>query len=111
VTDAATLGKVTAAFPPSFISSGNGDPLAPQAVARAQKLSRLGVRVDALLFPADRDLPLPHEYQFNLDDAAGREALNRMLAFLDPRSGLCSCPIPRPHTAVNSTRDGPGLNP
>jgi len=37
---------VTNAFPPSFISSGNGDPLAPQAAALARKLEHLGVRVD-----------------------------------------------------------------
>ena len=74
---------VTYAFPPSFISSGNGDPLAPQAVAFAGKLTQLGVRVDSLFFPHDRQPRLPHEYQFNLDDPAGKEALERMLAFLD----------------------------
>lgn len=74
---------VTTAFPPSFISSGNGDPLARQAVVLAQRLQQLGVRVDTLFFPPDHRPPLPHEYQFNLDEAAGREALDRMLAFLD----------------------------
>jgi acetyl esterase/lipase len=73
---------VDSAFPPSFISSGNGDPLAPQAVALAEKLDGLGVAADALFFPADYDPPLPHEYQFNLDTPAGQEALARMLAFL-----------------------------
>jgi len=73
---------VTGAFPPSFISSGNGDPLAPQAVALAEKLSTLGVHVETLFFPADRVPALPHEYQFNLEEPAGREALSRMLAFL-----------------------------
>ena len=73
---------VTAAFPPSYISSGNADPLAPQAVVLAQTLAGLGVRTEALFFPAERDPPLPHEYQFNLDAAAGRESLERMLGFL-----------------------------
>jgi acetyl esterase/lipase len=77
-------GHVTGAFPPSFISSGNGDPLERQAITLAQKLSQLGVRVDTLFFPADRNPSLPHEYQFNLDDPAGQEALNRMLVFLNP---------------------------
>jgi acetyl esterase/lipase len=76
-------GHVTGAFPSSFISSGNGDPLAPQAVTLAQKLSQLGVRVDTLFFPHDRHPPLPHEYQFNLDDPAGKEALDRILSFLN----------------------------
>lgn len=78
---------VTGAFPASFISSGNGDPLAPQAVALARKLEQLGVRVDTLFFAPDRDPPLPHEYQFNLDAPAGEEALNRMLAFLETTRG------------------------
>lgn len=72
---------VTGVFPPSFISSGNGDPLASQAVTLAQKLDHLGVRVDTLFFP-NHSPPLPHEYQFNLDNPAGQEAMNRMLTFL-----------------------------
>jgi len=76
-------GHVTSSFPPSFISSGNGDPLVPQAVALAQKLSGLGVNVETLFFPGDRAPALPHEYQFNLDEAPGREALKRMLGFLE----------------------------
>lgn len=72
---------VTAAFPRAFISSGNGDPLAPQAVALAQRLKGLGVPVDTLFFPAGHAPSLPHEYQFNLDDPDGQLALERMLAF------------------------------
>lgn len=73
---------VTGAFPPAFISSGNGDPWAPQAVALTRRLKELGVEVDSLFFPADYSPQLPHEYQFNLDRAAGQEALDRMLAFV-----------------------------
>lgn len=73
---------VTGAFPPSFISSGNGDPLMPQALALAQKLQQVGVRVETLFFPPEREPKLPHEYQFNLDTTAGQEALMRMLGFI-----------------------------
>lgn len=73
---------VTAAFPPAFITSGNGDPLVPQAVRFAEVLSGLGGEADTLFFPAERTPPLGHEYQFNLDDPAGAEAMDRMLAFL-----------------------------
>jgi acetyl esterase/lipase len=73
---------VTAAFPPSYISSGNADSLAPQAVALANRLREVGVRTEVLFFPADHQPPLRHQYQFNLDSAAGRESLERMLAFL-----------------------------
>ena len=80
---ASVTSHVTPAFPPGFISSGNGDPLAPQAVALARRLKMLDVKVDSLFFPEDYAPPLPHEYQFNLDSRAGEEALNRMLAFID----------------------------
>ena len=80
---ASVTSHVTAVFPPSFISSGNGDPLAPQAVALVRKLKTLHVKVDSLFFPDDYDPPLPHEYQFNLDSPAGQEALNRMLDFIE----------------------------
>jgi len=75
---------VTAAFPPAFISSGNGDPLAPQAAALLRKLESLGVKVDSLFFPASYSPRLPHEYQFNLDIPAGQEVLSRMLVFIKP---------------------------
>lgn len=74
---------VTAAFPPAFITSGNGDPLAPQAVRFAGVLKSLGVRADTLFFPRNHSPSLPHEYQFNLDEPAGAEALKRMLDFLE----------------------------
>lgn len=73
---------VTAEFPPAFISAGNGDPLLPHSQALAQALAKHGVPVDALFFPSDRKPVLPHEYQFNLDSDAGREALERSLMFL-----------------------------
>ncbi len=79
---------VSPTFPPSFISSGNGDPLAPQALILADRLRRLGVPVEGLFFPDDRKPVLPHEYQFNLDDAAGVHALELMLDF----SGTWSAP-------------------
>jgi acetyl esterase/lipase len=74
---------VTPAFPPTFVSSGNGDPLEPQAVALSQRLQSIGVPVQTLFFPASYSPPLPHEYQFNLDTPAGQEAMTRMFSFLD----------------------------
>jgi acetyl esterase/lipase len=86
---------VTAAFPPSYITSGNADSLAPQAVALANRLRELGVRTEVLFFPADHQPPLRHQFQFNLDSAAGRESLERMLAFLrsvQPKPGTSGAP-------------------
>jgi Esterase/lipase len=73
---------VTPAFPPSFISAGNADPLEPHSRALAAALEAKGVRVDALFFPKDYTPALPHEYQFNLDSEAGSQAMERSVAFL-----------------------------
>jgi len=83
---------VTGAFPQTFISSGNGDPLAPQAVTLAERLRDVGVHVETMFFPSNRIPRLRHEYQFNLDEPAGREALRRIWAFLDGTAPLSSRP-------------------
>jgi acetyl esterase/lipase len=73
---------VTPAFPPAFISAGNGDPLLAHSRLLAEALVKQGVKVDTLFFPDDQQPPLPHEYQFNLDHEAGRLALERSVKFL-----------------------------
>jgi acetyl esterase len=74
-------------FPPTFITVGNADPLAPQSVLIADAIESRGATVDRLFFQSDHAPPLPHEYQFNLDQSAGRLALDRLLAFLAAHSG------------------------
>ncbi|WP_442579260.1 alpha/beta hydrolase [Mesorhizobium sp. ASY16-5R] len=71
---------VTSAFPPSFISAGNGDPLLPHSAALEDALRSRGVTVDTLYFPM-HEPPLGHEYQFDLDAEPGRDALRQMVAF------------------------------
>lgn len=78
---------VTPAFPPSFISAGNADPLGPHSVVLADALKARGVPTETLFFPQDRQPPLEHEYQFDLEDPAGREALDRAVAFAKRVSG------------------------
>ena len=73
---------VTADFPPTFISVGNADPLVRHSQVMADALQKKGVRVDSLFFPDDYRPALPHEYQFNLDSGAGKEALERTVRFL-----------------------------
>lgn len=73
---------LTDTYPPCFISAGNGDPLLSQSQRLASRLRNLGVRVDTLFFPASLQPALPHEYQFNLDIPAGKEALAQSLLFL-----------------------------
>ncbi len=74
------------AFPPAFITVGNGDPLAPQSVLMADAIKAQGVVVDELYFQPDYEPKLPHEYQFNLDTDAARQALARVTEFLNTRS-------------------------
>jgi acetyl esterase/lipase len=73
---------VTPAFPPTFITAGNADPLEAQSKEMARTLKAKGVSVDELFFSAGEKPPLPHEYQFDLDGDAGRRARERALAFL-----------------------------
>ncbi len=80
---ASVIDYVTPDFPPSFITAGNDDPLLPQSEAFAKKLQSLNVPADTLFYSKNYSPPLPHEYQFNLDTAAGKKALNRMVSFLE----------------------------
>lgn len=77
------VNYVGSSFPPTYLSVGNADPLAPQSRALAAALIGAGVPVDTLFFPPDHATALPHEYQFNLDQPEGRLALDRSVAFLN----------------------------
>lgn len=74
--------NVNAKLPPCFVTSGNADPLEPQARALDQRLRSLGVDVDSLFFAPGHQPRLLHEYQFNLDSAEGQLSQQRLLAFL-----------------------------
>ena len=74
---------VTSAFPPSFVSAGNDDPLLQHTLALVEALKQHGVDHDTLLFADDHAPRLGHEYQFDLDTADGREALDRAVAFIE----------------------------
>ena len=78
------LGSITpnvdSAFPPTFITSGDADPLEPQARKLADRLNDLGVPTSALFFSPGQKLN--HEYQFNLDTPQGQQALREATSFL-----------------------------
>jgi acetyl esterase/lipase len=81
-----TAGHVTAAFPATFLSGGNGDPLTnTQSKPLAAALEALGVEVTTLFWPDDHQPALPHEYQFVLNEA-GRTAFDESLAFIRART-------------------------
>lgn len=79
-----TVDWVTEDFPPTYISGGNGDGLTwTQSIPMAQRLGELGVDVTTLFWPAPHEPALPHEYQFHLDLADARTALQKTIDFLD----------------------------
>lgn len=78
----AVVPHVTRAFPPAFITVGNGDSLQAQSIALADALQRQGVHVETLFYPASHVPALGHEYQFNLALPESGEALKRTRSFL-----------------------------
>ncbi|MDH6279685.1 alpha/beta hydrolase [Prescottella agglutinans] len=83
VAQMSTLRHVTENFPPTYISGGNADPLTDkQSKALAAKLTGLGVDVTTLFYPDDHQPPLEHEYQFDLDNADGMNALAQTIDFV-----------------------------
>ena len=73
---------VTAAFPPALVTVGNADPLRPHSERLVERLRSQGSEPETLFFPDDYTPALGHEYQFDLDTAAGRLFLDRMITFL-----------------------------
>lgn len=79
-----TVDWVTADFPATYISGGNGDGLTwLQSIPMAKRLDELGVEVTEQFWPRDHEPALPHEYQFHLDMADARTALQKTIDFLD----------------------------
>lgn len=79
---ASVVDYVTKDFPATYITAGNVDPLESQSREFAHKLAELQVAVEPLFYPADHVPALPHEYQFNLDTADGKNTLNKSVTFL-----------------------------
>jgi len=78
-----TIDFVTDKFPPTYISGGNGDGLTwIQTIPMSNALKSAGVEVDELVWPANHEPALPHEYQFHLDFTDAHTALDRTLEFL-----------------------------
>lgn len=78
--------NIAPGLPPLFVSAGNADPLKPNSYKLAEVAKAAGVEVETLFFPLDYQPPLAHEYQFDLDSEAGRQALERSAAFAAART-------------------------
>ncbi|MEF9478796.1 alpha/beta hydrolase [Chryseobacterium sp. 1B4] len=82
IAPASVYNYISSTFPPAFISVGNGDPLAGQSHSLARRLTEMNVKVDTLFYPREYSPALPHEYQFNLKEDAGKQAMEKVSAFL-----------------------------
>jgi acetyl esterase len=79
-----TIDHVTGAFPPTFISGGNGDPLTEvHSEPFAARLEALGVEVSPHFFAPDHEPELGHQYQFDIDTDDGRAALDALALFIE----------------------------
>jgi acetyl esterase/lipase len=76
-----TVLHVTPAYPPTFLSVGDIDPLRSQTMELASALRRQDVPLTTLFWTGTGD-DLKHEYQFNFDLPQAQTAFQRTLAFL-----------------------------
>ncbi|MNW60686.1 hypothetical protein D3C74_386910 [compost metagenome] len=80
-----TVLQTTEAYPPSFITSGNDDPLTSQSIELAQVLKRLDVDTETLFFSNSSE-KLGHDYQFDLKSEAGQQAIHSAVRFMQQYS-------------------------
>lgn len=78
---ASVVNYITPAFPPSYITAGNVDPLLSQSTELAEKLKSMGVVTSPLFYDPHHKPELNHEYQFDLDTEDGQKALRQMIDF------------------------------
>jgi acetyl esterase/lipase len=76
-----TVLHITSAYPPTFLSVGDADPLVGQAAELAAALKQHAVPLTALFWTGTED-HLRHEYQFNFNLPQARTAFQQTLAFL-----------------------------
>jgi acetyl esterase len=82
LTEMSAYYHVTKDFPATYITGGNGDPLTnAQSKPLADRLESLGVSVTRLFYAENHQPSLPHEYQFNLDNAEGKQAFTATVDF------------------------------
>ena len=77
------IDHVTSAFPPTFISGGNADPLTDvHSRPFAARLVALGVDVTALFYEPGHTPAQGHQHQFRIETPDGRKALQAVLDFV-----------------------------
>ncbi|MBS7577383.1 MULTISPECIES: alpha/beta hydrolase [unclassified Enterococcus] len=75
------VDKVTAAFPPTYITDGNNFSFQEQGIDFANQLEKLNVPVTTLFYNQEKK-EINHEYQFNYDTKEALNCLNQTIEFI-----------------------------
>ncbi|MDR2842849.1 MAG: alpha/beta hydrolase fold domain-containing protein, partial [Spirochaetaceae bacterium] len=78
---ASITDKINSNFPPSFVTDGNKDSLEWEAKDFVQRLTELGVPVDAVFYEKS-EAELPHVYQFFMNKPEALKTYQKVLEFL-----------------------------
>lgn len=80
---AALPENVTAALPPTFVTTGPWDNLLAHSESMVGSLQRVGADVETLFFPRETtDRSIAHEYQLDLNTPEAKTSMRRVVAFL-----------------------------
>ncbi|ACA40361.1 lipase [Lysinibacillus sphaericus] len=86
IDEMSTVKHVTPNYPPTFLTVGDADPLAPQSTELIDVLKKNGVEVESVLFEGTNS-DLGHEYQFDFTTTHAEQTLGKTLAFIKKYSG------------------------
>jgi len=80
---AALPENVTAALPPTFVTTGPWDNLKAHSYSMVTALEDVGAEVETLFFPqSSTDRSIGHEYQLDLNTPEAKTSMRRVVAFL-----------------------------
>lgn len=80
-----TVKHITPNFPPTFLTVGDADPLAPHSAELIDVLKKNGVEVDSVLFDGT-NTDLGHEYQFDFSISHAEQTFGKTIDFLKKHS-------------------------
>ncbi|UNK17106.1 alpha/beta hydrolase [Paenibacillus sp. N3/727] len=80
-----TVKNITPDYPPTFLTVGDADPLAPQSAELIDVLDKNNVEVESVLFDGT-NTDLKHEYQFDFSIPHAEQTFGKTLEFLKKHS-------------------------
>ncbi|MEO1451534.1 MAG: alpha/beta hydrolase [Bacteroidota bacterium] len=81
IDELSTVKNVTPAYPATFLTAGDADPLEPQTYELDEALTAQQVPVTRIYW-TDTDAKLQHDYMYKLDTEAAQEVYQKLVAFL-----------------------------